>query len=338
MIIEGPHETKRLTVLVTGGAGYIGSTLCRELLTFGFKVKVIDSLIYGGKSLKNLLNHPDIYFYRGDIRNINDIREVLKDVDYIVHLAAIVGDIPCQKNPKSSIEINWLATKMLAEESIRYKVKRFIFASTCSNYGIADTSIPADENRALNPVSLYAETKIDCERYLRSSSNDDFCTVIFRFGSAYGISGRTRFDLVVNSFTFEALQDNRIVVFAAKTWRPYIHVLDISRLLISGITTPTEKVRNQIFNGGSNAQNYMKYEIANMIKENIPSIDLDFIDKKDDISTYRVDFTKVETILGFEPVKTVNDGIIEMIQSIKNGVISIEDYDGNSLKNVRMIE
>lgn len=330
LMCDGAEEAP--LILVTGGAGYVGSTLCRELLAGGYRVRVLDRLMYGGKSLLNLFNHPRFELVRGDIRNREAVRTALSGVCSVIHLAAIVGDIPCQEDPGLSVETNYKATALLSEISQKVGVERFLFASTCSNYGISDTSTPADEDRELNPVSLYAETKIDCERFLLRMAGPDFHPTVYRFATAYGVSGRTRFDLTVNSLTYEALKGNRIMVYAASTWRPYIHVMDMSRILMDGLERPIDQIEGRVFNAGFTEENYRKRDMAEMIQDQIPGLAIDVVDTIDDRRSYRVDFTRLENLTGLKPTYTVKDGIREIITAFKTGMLTEADYESNRLR------
>ena len=208
------------SLLVTGGAGYIGTTLIRDALELGYNVTCLDLLVYGGKPLSTFFNHPRFKFIQGDIRDKKILNSILKDIDLVVNLAAIVGDKPCQAAPDSAVSINSLGAKILADCCIKNSIEKYIFASTCSNYGISDPKLAVTEEGDLNPVSLYAETKIDTENYLNSLNNNKMKTICLRFGTAFGISARTRFDLAVNSLTL-GLINNQITVFAGNTWTLY---------------------------------------------------------------------------------------------------------------------
>jgi nucleoside-diphosphate-sugar epimerase len=326
------HTQDRL-ILLTGGAGYKGATLCRELLASGYRLRVLDNLMYGGKSLIGFLNHPHFEFIKGDVVDTAVVKKSMEGVTDVIHLAAIVGDKPCERDPKRSIDVNYKATQQLAEIARKNKVDHFIFASTCSNYGIADTSTPADEKRKLNPVSLYAETKIDCENLLVDmAQSKDFFPVMLRFSTAFGLSARTRFDLTVNSFTYEAIRDNRLIVFAEESWRPFIHVLDMAYVYARLLELPKEQVGGEIYNAGWNCQNFMKKEIVNMIREVLGNFEVDYINTIEDLRSYRVDFNKIEKILGFEPRKTVVDGVRELAAAITSGVLTEQDFENNRLK------
>ena len=322
-------------ILITGGAGYVGSNLIRDALASGYSVRCLDILVYGGRSVVGLVNHPDFELIKGDVRKKDDIELALEGVDAVVHLAAIVGDLQCQAAPKSSYQINFQGTQLLAEAAKKKGIKRFVFASTCSNYGIADTNVPADEKRELNPVSLYAELKIDCENYLLSLKDDSFHPTMLRYGTAFGVSFRTRFDLLVNSFVFEALNTNKIAVFSANMWRPYVHVADMSLIALKIIEAPIEYVSGEIFNAGFNSQNYTKEEIVKMIVEAMPDIKVSYVSDIDDKRNYRVDFTKLEQKIGLTPSRMVKDGINELIFCFKNSILTESDYESNNLNYLK---
>ena len=330
---KATHGRKDRLILVTGGAGYKGSTLCRELLFDGYRVRVLDNLMYGGRSLAGLVNHPSFEFINGDVTESSVLEKALDGVSDVIHLAAIVGDKPCERDPKRSIEVNYKATQSLAEKAKKKKVNHFLFASTCSNYGVADTSKPIPEDGELNPVSLYAETKIDCERYLSAQADHNgFCPMMLRFSTAFGVSGRTRFDLTVNSFTYEALRDQRLIVFAEEAWRPFIHVLDMAKIYCKFLEFSKEQVSGQIFNAGWNEQNFTKRGIIEQIKSVIGDFEVDYINTVEDKRSYRVDFTKIEQILGFAPVMSVRDGVKELVTAIKSGLLTEQDFEKNRLK------
>lgn len=322
-------------ILVTGGAGYVGSTLMRDALAAGFKVRCLDLLIYGGKSIVGLLNHPDFEFIRGDVRNKEDVEKALDGVEAVVHLAAVVGDFPCQVAPKSSYQINFEGTRLLAEAAIKKKVERFVFASTCSTYGILDTSTPADESRPLNPVSLYAEAKIDCENLLKSLKSNSFHPVMLRYGTAYGISFRTRFDLLINSFAYEALTEKEIVVFAANMWRPYVHVRDMGVIMLLTLKAPVEKISGEVFNAGSTEHNYTKRQVVEMFLQELPELEVRYVTDIDDKRDYRVTCKKLEETLKFVPTKDVRAGIKELIFCFKNDILTKDDFESNNLEYLK---
>jgi nucleoside-diphosphate-sugar epimerase len=222
-----------MKVLVTGGAGYIGSTLVPLLLRQGHQVRVFDSLRYGGRSMMGFWGHPRFEFLNGDLCDPRAVGEAVQGVEAVVHLAAIVGDPACAREPDLARQVNVNGSLFLLEKSMQAGVVRFVFASTCSNYGrMADPSQYADETWELRPLSLYAETKVAVEESVFDLSRADFTATVLRFATVYGVSPRMRFDLTVNEFTLEMVAGRRLVVFGQDFWRPYVHVGDVAQAQI----------------------------------------------------------------------------------------------------------
>ncbi len=320
-------------ILVTGGAGYVGSNLIGKLLDKGTKVRCLDLLMYGDDSIKNYYNNKNFELIKGDIRSLDILEKSLEGIGCVVHLAAIVGDQPCLVAPKLAYKINFTATKLLVDTSIKKKINKFIFSSTCSNYGETENDSLVNEESKLNPVSLYAETKIDCERYISSIDSNIMTCVILRFATAFGVSNRTRFDLTVNSFAYEAITNKQLLIFAANTWRPYIHVNDMSDIIIKLINS--DKINNtknidNIFNAGFTDQNYTKKNLLDMLKIILPEtkiryIDNDVVDKRN----YKVDFSKINKFLNIKSSIGVNQGLREIVYYIKDNK-NIEDIFNKS--------
>lgn len=314
-------------ILVTGGAGYIGSVLVRILLEQGHQVRVIDNLMYGGESIIDLLEHPNFEFVKGDIRNKADVQKAVKDIYAVAHLAAIVGDPACAKNPELTREINTQGSEMLYEIANEAGVQRIVFASTCSNYGkMDDPSKFVNEDSNLAPVSLYAETKVAYEKFLlnqdKSNSAKPTC---LRFSTVYGLSPRVRFDLTVNEFTKELALDRKLVIFGEQFWRPYCHVRDLARSVVMVIEAPEEKVAFNVFNVGNTDENYQKQMIVEEILKVIPEGKVEYVEKNEDPRDYRVNFDKIKNELGFEITLTVPEGIRNMYKAIKEGFVSNPD-------------
>ncbi|NTV25383.1 MAG: SDR family oxidoreductase, partial [Chlorobiaceae bacterium] len=207
-------------VLVSGGAGYIGSVLVRLLLEKGYRVRVLDNLMFGGVPIIDLLNDEDFEFMKGDVRNPDDVRRAMQGMDHVVHLAAIVGDPACAKQPDLAREVNLDGSRRMYDMANELGLKRFVFASTCSNYGkMSDPESYVDEESVLAPVSLYAETKVAVEQYLLSQPKTNPCKpTSLRFSTVYGLSPRPRFDLTVNEFTKELALGRELVVFGEQFW------------------------------------------------------------------------------------------------------------------------
>jgi nucleoside-diphosphate-sugar epimerase len=247
----------------------------------------------------------------------------LIDVDAVVHLAAIVGDPACAKEPSIAEETNWTASKMLFDLSRNFNnVKKFVFASTCSNYGKMNGDGFLNENSPLNPVSLYAELKVKFENYLlESKTREDFIPTALRFATVYGLSPRIRFDLTVNEFIREVALGRELVIFGEQFWRPYCHVNDLARACILVLESEKAKVDHKVFGVGSTEENYQKKMIAEEILKIIPSASVKYVQKNEDPRDYRVNFSKIENELGFKITKTVPDGLAEIYSVLENQLL-----------------
>ncbi|MBR9921772.1 MAG: NAD(P)-dependent oxidoreductase [Bacteroidetes bacterium] len=312
-----------MNVLVTGGAGYIGSVLVRQLLDHGHAVRVIDSLKWGGDALYDVVQHPDFEFLKGDIRKEGDVLLAVQGMDAVVHLAAIVGDPACSKFSEEAKQTNWTASIDLFEKAEAAGVKRFVFASTCSNYGkMSDPSAFVHEDSELRPVSLYAELKVKFEDYILNKRKDtNMCSTALRFSTVYGFSPRIRFDLTVNEFTRNVTLGEVQEIWGAQFWRPYCHVDDLAGSAILVLESPEEKVRADVFNVGDTAENYQKGMIMEEIQKVIPEAGVKYVEKTEDPRDYRVNFSKIKERLGFEITKTVPEGIVEIHKLVKSGII-----------------
>lgn len=320
-------------VLVIGGAGYIGAPLLQKLLDKGYHVRLVDVLMYGDGAIRQLYEHPNFEFVQGDFRHIETVVRSLNGMDAVIHLGAIVGDPACAIDEDFSTEINLIATRVLAEACKGYGIRRFIFASTCSVYGASDQIL--DEKSALNPVSLYARTKIDSEKVLLSMADATFSPTIMRFSTIYGLAPRPRFDLVVNLLTAKAVREGKITVFGGDQWRPFVHVSDAGQSLLLALEAPLERVSGEIFNVGSDEQNYTINQIGELIKRLIPAAEL--IQQGNDVDkrNYRVSFAKIARILHFKPEHTIEQGIREIQAALEAG--DIGDYYDRAFNNHKFL-
>jgi len=310
-------------VLVTGGAGYIGSELVRNLLQDGFKVVVFDNLSFGGESLLGFWGNPNFEFIKGDLLNQTEVKNALKGIDYVCHLAAIVGEPPCKKYPELAIKVNWEASVKLYELCEEAKVKKFVFASTCSNYGkMSDPARLLDEHGELNPISVYSETKVNFETYLLGLKNSDITRIILRFSTVYGVSPRPRFDLTVNEFTRDAALNRPLLIYGENFWRPYCHVSDLANSVKIALITNKLITANQAFNVGDTTQNYTKKMLMEEIQKVIPSLQVNYHHVVTDPRDYKVNCDKIRDVLGFKISKTVPQGIREIASLIQSQVIS----------------
>lgn len=322
-----------MKILVTGGAGYVGSTLVPLLLSGGHSVRVLDNLIHGGGPLLGAWSNPAFEFCRGDIRDRSAQKAAVSGTDAVVHLAAIVGDPACAREPELARAVNLDASLSLIEESRLAGVKRFVFASTCSNYGkMSDAAQFVDEESELSPVSLYAETKVAVEKHLlKDGQSETWCATPLRFATVFGTSPRMRFDLTVNEFTMEMVSKKKLVVFGEQFWRPYIHVRDAARAIMLVLESPPEKVAGRVFNVGSTDQNFQKQQLVEMIRQHAPEAVVDFVHKTEDPRDYRVSFSRLSGELGFHITRTVSDGISEVAKLVNDSVIS--DFESRGYRN-----
>lgn len=322
-----------MKVLVTGGAGYVGSMLVPMLLDKGHEVRAVDWLAHGGQPLLPVWSHPSFEFIKGDLRDSQVVAQAVKGIDAVVHLAAIVGDPACARDPELARSVNLDASLGLLEAAKAAGVKRFVFASTCSNYGrMKDPNGYVDETADLAPVSLYAETKVAVENaVLAAGKENGFCATALRCATVFGVSPRMRFDLTVNEFTMEMVARNEITVFGETMWRPYIHVRDMARGIITVLESPEAKVKGEVFNLGSTDQNYQKQQLVELIKPHAPDANVKFVHKAEDPRDYRVTFSKIQNTLGFDTTRSVPDGIREVADLVRSGVIT--DFQDSRWRN-----
>lgn len=315
-------------VLITGGAGYIGSLLTSELLRANYRVTVLDSLLFGGESLVPFLHHPNFHFVKADVTEFRAVKDSLKDgwskPDALVHLAAIVGFPACQAVGKQvSWRYNVDATKMVFSQAVDLGVDRFVFASTYSNYGLSPEGKPVTEESPLNPQSLYAETKIAAEEFLLSQADASCAPLLFRFATLYGISPRTRFDLIVNQFVLEAFTRRELIIYQRGYSRSFVHIRDVVRGVIMGLEAERSKIQGEIFNLGTDEGNYSKDDIVRLILKRMPETVVEYknLTFGGDMRDITVSFAKIKKVLGFETTLDVDDGVRELLFALKSGII-----------------
>jgi nucleoside-diphosphate-sugar epimerase len=331
MEIRGPdakhsgrdNEGKPVRVLVTGGAGYIGSLLTGVLLDKGYEVTVLDDLCFGGESLLGYWHRAGFRFIKANVANPKAIN--FRGIDAIVHLAAIVGFPACKSVGRAvAWENNVEATRRIFEAGEAAGVKRFVFASTYSNYGLAQDGRPVTEDSPLHPQSLYAETKIAAEEYLLSRAKDSRCApLVFRFATLFGISPRTRFDLIINQFVLEALTKGELVVYERGYARSFVHVRDVAAAICLGLTMELNKVRGHVYNVGGDSGNYTKDEIIVLMQKHVAGLKVTYkdISYEGDMRNVAVSYSNIRQALGLEPIVTVEEGIVEGRDVIQQGVI-----------------
>jgi nucleoside-diphosphate-sugar epimerase len=311
-------------VLITGGAGYIGSLLAGAVLRRGGRVTVVDKLMFGGESLLGHWHSPDFRLIPADVTT-EDLAPHLEGVDAVVHLAAIVGFPACQAVGKDvAWRYNVEATQRVFEAADRRGVRRFVFASTYSNYGLSPTGEPVHEGSPLNPQSLYAETKIAAESFLVEQARNARCApLVFRFATLFGISPRTRFDLIVNQFVLEAFTRRQLVIYQRGYSRSFVHVADVTAGILLGLGAPEADVRGEIYNLGSDDGNYTKDEIVGLVQKHLPDTSVRYADLSfgGDMRDIVVSFAKIRERLRFHPERTVEQGVIEVRDALMSGLL-----------------
>ena len=322
------HPRKVKHVLVLGGAGYLGSVVVGQLLERGFKVRVLDSFLFGEQPLDAVTTHPHCELLHGDVRDIGAVVQSMRGCDAVVHLAAIVGDSACEENKHLAMEVNRAATRMLVDVARGCGVRRFVFASSCSVYGASEFLL--DECSALNPLSLYARTKVDSENILLAAKTHDLAPTVLRLGTLFGLSPRMRFDLVANLFVARAASGGRITVLNGDQWRPFLHVADAAGAFLACLEAAPAAVSGEIFNVGSPALNLQIRALAETVVGLIPGTLLDTMENEDR-RNYRVSFEKIRAALPFECAHTLASGIEEVYAAIVSGRIT--DFTTDQFNN-----
>ncbi len=319
-------------VVISGGAGYIGSYLVSVLLRDNCRVTVLDNLLFGGESLMSYLHHPEFKFLNADVVDFDHLLEdSLSDEGdsppekIFVHLAALVGFPACQKiGREETFRINVDGVRRAYELADRIGSKRFIFSSTYSVYGFANDGKPVSEASSLNPQSIYGESKAAAEAYLAEVKDQGGPKpIIFRFATLFGVSPRMRFDLIVNQFTLEAFLRGTLKIFEKNVSRSFLHISDTVRGIREAMGAPIEDVGGEIINLGSDRLNFKKEEIIGMIREALPEIKIQYEDLHfdEDMRDVSVDFSKARKILKFEARTSVQEGIDEVISLLASGLI-----------------
>jgi nucleoside-diphosphate-sugar epimerase len=333
-----PRSSRMVThdgceILVLGGAGYIGSILVRKLLDIGKRVRVLDSLIYGDGPIAAIREHPNLELQVGDCRNIQDMVGAIRGVESIIDLAAIVGDPACELDRRTTLEINFAATKMLIELAKGFGINRMIFASSCSVYGATDAIV--DENSSVQPISLYGQTKVDSEEALLLAHEDNLNPVILRFATIFGLSYRPRFDLVVNLLTAKACKEGKIIIFNGEQWRPFIHVQDVADGVLQVLAAPLELVSGQVYNLGDTRLNLTLSQLAERIQEIFPGTEVEHVENTDQ-RNYCVSFDKIRNQLGFQASRDLGYGIGELKRAFERK--EIVDYTNARYHNQKFLK
>ncbi|MEE9403821.1 MAG: NAD(P)-dependent oxidoreductase [Algisphaera sp.] len=309
-----------MKTLVLGGAGYVGSAVVRELLNHGHEVTVMDLMLFGAESMVPWMDRKDFRLVKGDVRDRDQVDAVMAGQDAVILLASIVGEPACNRDPKNTQATNVGGAQNALASAQAHGAKHFIFASTCSNYGVADTGAPVAEDGKLNPISVYSETKVAVEKEVLAAASDSFVTTVLRLSTAFGVSARMRFDLLVSDFTLAGHRDGKVVIYGEQFWRPFVHINDIAKVMRMVLAADASVVGGEVFNVGGDANNVTKQQLGEGVAKHLPGTVIEFVSKNEDPRSYRVDFTKVKEKLGFTPDWSIDDGIKEVRDCLNSGV------------------
>ena len=327
------------SILLIGGAGYIGPVIAEELLSDGHSVTVLDNLTYDNAfALASCASNKDFRFIQGDMNDEATVKGAATGVTDVVLLGGLVGDPITKKYPVESRLVNDVAVRNCIEILSKCNIEHLVFISTCSNYGLIPDGAFADENYPTAPLSLYAKSKVENEQFLLSGVGPKApITTVLRFATAFGVAPRMRFDLTINEFTRDIVLGKELLVFDPDTWRPYCHVRDFAEVIRLVLGAPKAIVANQIFNSGSEANNYTKRQIIEIIQGHVPNSNVQFKDHGTDPRNYKVDFSKIRNELGFSARYTVEDGILEVIDGIKSLKFDFDSRNPNYFGNYVLV-
>ena len=315
-------------VVVTGGAGYVGAPLCLELVASGRTVRALDVILHEQTGVAEQLEQAGVELIKADVRDLGARERALTGAHAVVHLAAIVGDPACARDPELSREVNVEGALAMARDAERLGAERFVFASTCSNYGrMTDPTRPIDETGTLAPVSLYAEQKVEIEKWLLDGSHGGMHPSCLRLATVYGVAPRMRFDLTVNEFTRDLWADRQLEVFGEQFWRPYVHVHDAGRAIRTVLDAPIDIVAGEVFNVGRSGENYRKLDLVQEIHKQTDRGTVSYAHRAEDPRDYKVSFDKIRAVLGFETEMTVPDGIAEVLTALDENRFA-DPFDG----------
>jgi len=310
-------------VLVTGAGGYIGVPLCERLLREGYHVLALDRFFFGLDKVDKLRHVPDFELLPEDIRYVDP--SILGDVDAIVDLAGLSNDATAEIDPRLTMDINYAGAVRLAQVAKELGVKRYVYSSSASVYGTGN-KLGLTETDALCPITEYARSKVQVESHILPLAERDFQVVILRNATVYGLAPRMRFDLVINIMTMRAWKERVIYIMGGgEQWRPLVHVQDVVAAFLLALEAPAEQVNGEIFNVGSDDQNYQIHQLAQFVVDVVPNVTIHRIPDDPDRRSYNVSFSKIRHVLNFEPSRRVHEGIVEIKQALERGTINPND-------------
>lgn len=313
-------------VLLTGGAGYVGSQIASRLLAQGYAVRVFDQMYYGGEAALSFAGFDRFELVAGDVRNADALIEASRGCDHVVHMAGIVGEPACNADRESAWAINRGAIGNVLAACKAVKPERLLFISTCSNYGVSQPNVTATEDTELNPISDYSRAKVECEALVLQNSHTP--ATVVRLGTICGLGGRMRFDLLISEMCKLAVQGRPIDIFGPDAWRPFLHIKDAGRVVDCVLSASLDRVAGRVFNVVE--ANYTKRDLVAILQRFIPDVDVVITDKKPDLRDYRVSADRIREELGFTPAHTIEDAFKETIEAVRQGFFRNPDWAGHS--------
>ena len=325
-------KSNKKVTLIIGGSGYIGTVVNNFFQKKKLHTMSYDNLLYNQTHVKKIKKSPFVHNKFESIKNIDQYIKMNKDnIENIVILAALVGDPITKKYPKLSKLVNINYTKKIINSAIKNKIKKLVFISTCSNYGVVKKNKIANENTKLNPKSIYSKNKVEIEKYLKKFKANKFTEItILRFATAFGLSTRMRFDLTLNEFVRSAYIDKKLEIYDYDTWRPYCHVLDFAKIIHLVLFKKIKRANFEIFNAGNSKNNFTKIMIAKLIKKYVKNVELILQGASKDPRDYIVSFDKLKKVYNYAPKFTLQYGIKEILNQLeKSNFINKNLYKDN---------
>jgi nucleoside-diphosphate-sugar epimerase len=314
-------------VVVTGGAGYVGSVVTSHLLMAGFQVVVVDRMAAGGESLLGFVHRPDFELLVGDIRDSDVLDRALAGSAAVVHLAAIVGERACEVDQDEARSINLDGARSVLRAAARQHVARTVLVNTCSNYGVSSPDVLADEDAPLNPLGIYASSKVDAE-HVGLSDDSETSVCVLRLATICGLSPRMRFDLLVNDIARAAALGDPIELYAPDAWRPFLHICDAARALEWALRAPADIPRRRVFNVVG--ENYRKRDLVDLVRRHFPYTSFELTEAVVDPRDYRVSGERIRREGGFQPLYTVEDALVTIASAVRVGAFRNPRWNGHA--------
>ncbi len=326
-----PDELNR--VIVTGGAGYIGSVLTEKLLDSGYAVRIIDCMFFGDRGIKHLLSNENLEVINARIEDPEAVKKAVRGIDAVVHLAGFANDATCDIDPKLTRLINYESTLKLLRLSKEAGVSRFLYGSSAAVYGVGAKEALAEDSEP-NPVSLYAKYRVKCEEAVLKYDSKDIDTCCMRKSTVFGFSKRQRLDLAVNAMTASAVNRHELTLIGGNQWRPNLHVADAAEAYIAALEAPPDRIKGEVFNVGANSTNHTIEEIAEMVAGAVPNTKIIRKPLADSVS-YNLSFDKLNKVLRFNAGRSVAQGIRELSDAFKKGLIP--NYEDDIYYNLKQM-